>query len=148
MAGGTRSGAGRKRIKIDVAEVEKLCALQCTDEEVASFFSVSVRTIERRKRQPAFAEAMARGKARGRLSLRRNLWTLAAKGNPAANIFLSKNLLGYRDVMSNEHSGPNGGPIQLSVVEALHQRRNRLAEQRKLKETATDAEGGSSVKPE
>lgn len=131
-----------------MTEVEKLCALQCTDEEVASFFSVSVRTIERRKRQPAFAEAMARGKARGRLSLRRNLWTLAAKGNPAANIFLSKNLLGYRDVMSNEHSGPNGGPIQLSVVEALHQRRNRLAEQRKLKETATDASGGSTEKPE
>ena len=105
MAGGKRSGSGRKSVNINLAELEKLCGLQCTDEEVASFFSVSVRTIERRKRQPAFGEAMARGKARGRLSLRRSLWGLAAQGNPAANIFLSKNLLGYKDVQSNEHSG-------------------------------------------
>jgi hypothetical protein len=100
-------------VKIDTAEMEKLCALQCTDEEIASFFGVSVRTIERRRRKPVFAEAMARGRARGRLSLRRSLWGLAAKGNPAANIFLAKNLLGYRDVLSNEHSGPDGGPIAI-----------------------------------
>jgi len=146
MVGGSRSGSGRRRIKIDLAEVEKLCALQCTDEEIASFFTVSPRTIERRKKQPAFAEAMARGKARGRLSLRRSLWGLAAKGNPAANIFLSKNLLGYKDYFSNEHSGPDGGPIQVSVVEALHRRRNHLAEQRKLNGTVIDASSGAPGK--
>jgi hypothetical protein len=139
MAGGARSGSGRKRIKIDLAELEKLCALQCTDDEIASFFGVSPRTVERRKKQPAFAEAVARGKARGRLSLRRSLWGLAVKGNPAANIFLSKNLLGYKDVLSNEHSGPDGGPIQFSVLEALQRRRNHLAEQRKLTDAATQA---------
>jgi hypothetical protein len=111
MAGGTRAKAGRKRIRIDVSEVEKLCTLHCTDEEIASFIGVSPRTFARRKRQPAFVEAMERGKGKGRLSLRRSLWGLAMKGNPAANIFLAKNLLGYRDVLSNEHSGPGGGPI-------------------------------------
>jgi len=113
MAGGTRSGAGRRRIKIDLSEVEKLCALQCTDEEIAGFIGVSERTFARRKRQPAFAETMQRGRGKGRLSLRRSLWSLAMKGNPAANIFLAKNLLGYRDVLSNEHSGPDGGPIAI-----------------------------------
>ena len=58
---------------------------------------------------------MERGKAQGRLSLRRNLWGLAKKGNPAANIFLAKNLLGYRDVVSNEHSGPGGGAIPIDA---------------------------------
>ena len=109
--GGKRNGAGRKAVHIDLEQVEKLCGLQCTDEELASFFGVSPRTIERRKNQPAFAEAVARGKAKGRLSLRRSLWGLAAKGNPAANIFLSKNLLGYTDYFRTEHSGPDGGPI-------------------------------------
>jgi len=80
---------------------------------LASFFGVSARTIERRKNQPAFAEAVARGKAKGRLSLRRSLWGLAAKGNPAANIFLAKNLLGYKDYFVNELSGPDGGAIQI-----------------------------------
>jgi hypothetical protein len=119
MAGGKRNGSGRKAVKIDLNELEKLCGLQCTDEEIASFFCVSVRTIERRKAQPAFAEAMERGKARGRLSLRRNLWTLAAKGNPAANIFLAKNLLGYKDYFSNEHTGPDGGPILIGAAPEL-----------------------------
>ena len=48
---------------------------------------------------------------RGGSRLRRSLWALAAKGNPAANIFLAKNLLGYRDYFRNEHSGPDGAPI-------------------------------------
>jgi hypothetical protein len=119
MAGGKRSGSGRKSVNINPVELEKLCALQCTDAEIASFFGVSVRTIERRKDQPVFAEAMERGKARGRLSLRRSLWGLAAKGNPAANIFLAKNLLGYKDYFSNEHSGPDGGPIMIGPAPEL-----------------------------
>jgi hypothetical protein len=58
---------------------------------------------------------MERGKAKGRVSLRRSLWKLAQAGNPAANIFLSKNLLGYRDFLNTEHSGPAGGPIQIAA---------------------------------
>ena len=117
--GGKRPGSGRKAVHIDLEQVEKLCGLQCTDEELASFFRVNVRTIERRKEQSAFADAMSRGKAKGRLSLRRNLWGLAAKGNPAANIFLAKNLLGYKDYFSNEHSGPDGGPIVIAPAPEL-----------------------------
>ena len=134
MNGGKQSRTGRRARRIDLVELEKVCALQCTDEEIASFFEVSVRTIERRRKNPAFAEAMERGRAKGRLSLRRSLWGLALKGNPAANIFLSKNLLGYKDYVSNEHSGPEGAPIAVSLIETLHQRRNRLAEDRKRKE--------------
>jgi len=119
MTGGKRDGAGRKTVKIDLEQVEKLAAIQCTEAEIASVIRVSVRTIERRKQQPDFAEAMERGKARGRVSLRRNLWALANKGNPAANIFLSKNLLSYRDYFSNEHSGPGGGPIVIGPAPEL-----------------------------
>lgn len=129
MAGGKRKGSGRKAVIINPDELEKLCALQCTDAEIASFFGVSVRTIERRKEQPAFAEAMERGKARGRLSLRRSLWGLAAKGNPAANIFLAKNLLGYKDYLSNEHSGPDGGPILIGPAPELGELNDEELEQ-------------------
>ena len=113
MPGGKRAGSGRKAVKIDPVELEKLCGLQCTDEELAAWFGVSARTIERRRRQPAFGEAMERGRAKGRVSVRRMLFGQAAKGIPAAAIFLAKNLLGYRDVRSNEHSGPDGGPIAI-----------------------------------
>jgi hypothetical protein len=113
MAGGKRNGSGRKKVTISLEEVEKLAAIQCTDVEIAAFFGVSVRTIERRKSQAAFAEAIERGKAKGRVSLRRYLFALAAKGITAAAIFLSKNLLGYKDYFANELSGPNGGAIQV-----------------------------------
>jgi len=122
----------RPRVKIDLTELEKLYGMQCTDEEVAAFLGISPRTLTRRKQVKKTAEVIDRAKAKGRVSVRRALFRLAASGNVAAAIFLAKNLLGMRDVVSNEHSGPEGGPLQLSVVEALHQRRNRLAGLRKL----------------
>ena len=79
--GGKRSGSGRRAVEIDLTEVERLCSIQCTDEELASFFAVDVRTIERRKKKPAFAAALERGRAKGRLSIRRTLFALATKGN-------------------------------------------------------------------
>ena len=104
----------RPEVKIDVAELEKLCGLQCTNEEIAAFFGVSVKTIERRRKIQSFCEVMDRAKAKGRVSVRRNLFKPAAAGNVAAAIFLSKNLLGYRDVVNTEHSGLAGGPIQIA----------------------------------
>jgi hypothetical protein len=50
MHGGKRTGAGRRAASIDLTEVEKLGALQCTDEEIAAWFGVTARTLERRKK--------------------------------------------------------------------------------------------------
>ena len=106
--------------------------MQCTNDEIAAFFGVSVRTIERRRGVKRFADVMDHAKAKGRVSVRRHLFRLANAGNIAAAIFLAKNLLGYKDVTSNEHSGPDGGPLLISVADALHQRRDKLAEERKI----------------
>ena len=105
----------RPKAKLDLVELERLCGMQCTDEEIAAFFGVSTRTIERRRRVQRFREVMEQAKAKGRVSVRRNLFRLASGGNVAAAIFLAKNLLGYRDVLSNEHSGPGGGPIAIDT---------------------------------
>jgi hypothetical protein len=104
----------RPEAKIDIVELEKLCGMQCTDEEIAAFFAVSTRTIERRRKVKRFRDVMENAKAKGRVSVRRSLFKLAAAGNVAAAIFLSKNLLGYRDVVNTEHSGPAGGPIRIA----------------------------------
>ena len=114
MQGGTRSGAGRKPVAIDLGELEKLCTLQCTDPEIAAWFNVSVRTIENRRKQPKFAEAMERGKARGRISVRRAQMRLAEAGNATMCIWLGKQLLGQKDIVANEHTGKAGGPIEVN----------------------------------
>jgi len=111
----------RPEAKIDLVEMEKLYSMQCTDEEVAAFFGVSTRTIQRRRKVKHFGEAADRAKAKGRVSVRRHLFRLAAAGNVAAAIFLAKNLIGYRDVVSNEHSGPDGSPIQIATNPDLSQ---------------------------
>jgi hypothetical protein len=103
----------RPKAKIDVVELEKLCAMQCTDEEIAALFGVSTKTIERRRKVERFNDVMEQARAKGRLSVRRNLFRLASNGNVAAAIFLAKNLLGYRDVVANELSGPDGRPIPI-----------------------------------
>jgi hypothetical protein len=105
----------RPEAKIDLVELEKLCGMQCTDQEIAAFFNVSTRTIERRRKVKRFNEIMENAKAKGRVSVRRSLFRMAAKDNVAAAIFLSKNLLGYRDVVNTEHSGLAGGPIQIAA---------------------------------
>ena len=103
----------RPKAKIDLAELEKLCAMQCTDEEIAAFFGVSTKTVERRRKVERFSDVMEQARAKGRVSVRRNLFRLASNGNVAAAIFLAKNLLGYRDVVANELSGPDGRPIPI-----------------------------------
>ena len=113
--------AGRHPTEIDQAELERLCAMQCTEVEIAAWFGVSRKTIERRRKNTQFFETMERGKAKGRVTLRRNLWKLASSGNVAACIFLSKNLLGYTDYLRTEHSGLSGGPIQLAAKPDLSQ---------------------------
>jgi hypothetical protein len=115
MPGGKRLGAGRRAIKIDFVELEKLCSLQCTDEEIAAWFGVSTRTIESRRKQPQFAAVMNRGKAKGRISVRRAQMKLLESGNGTMGVWLGKQLLGQRDVTPIELTGPNGDPVQVAL---------------------------------
>jgi hypothetical protein len=113
----------RPESRINLGELEKLCAMQCTDQEIAAYFRVSTRTIERRRKAQRFRETIERGRAKGRVSVRRQLFRLASDGNLGATIFLAKNLLGYKDVMATEHSGPAGEPMEISLADVLRERR-------------------------
>ena len=99
--------------KIDLAELEKLCSLQCTDEELAAWFNVTTRTIERKRKNAKFAEVMNRGKAKGRISIRRMQMKLLEQGNATMGVWLGKNILGQVDEVRHELSG---GLAYLSVI--------------------------------
>ena len=88
----------RKRVDIDLDEFEKLAGLQCTREEVAEWFGVSLATIESRLREKPYREAWERGKGRGKVALRRAQYNNAVKRNNASlQIWLGKQWLGQRD---------------------------------------------------
>ena len=90
---------GRPRKEIDQKIFEKLCALQCTQKEIQSWFEVSDKTLFawcRRAYGENFSVIWAQKAEKGKISLRRKQWHLAEK-SPAMAIFLGKNILGQSD---------------------------------------------------
>ncbi|MCK4793831.1 MAG: hypothetical protein KAV87_59430 [Desulfobacteraceae bacterium] len=115
VTNGINGNGGRPKKPIDWKEAEKLCALQCSEVEIADWFHVSVDTLVRRLReekQASFAEFFTLYRVSGKIALRRNLFRLSEK-YPQAAIFLAKNWLGMKDIHELE-----GGdkPIILKVV--------------------------------
>lgn len=87
----------RPLLDIDAEQVEKLAALHCTTEEIAEFFGCHKDTITGR-----FSAELAKGRAGGRISLRRMQWQTAKKGNCTMQIWLGKQYLGQRDWKAEE----------------------------------------------
>lgn len=97
---------GRPRIEIKEEEFVKLCGLQCTLEEIASFFDCSIDTIERfceKRYEKTFAEIYKEKSVGGKISLRRMQFNLA-KTSAAMAIWLGKQYLGQRDVATADES--------------------------------------------
>jgi len=91
---------GRPKKPIDWEVFDKLCALQCTQVEMASWFDCSVDTLERRcteEKGMIFAEYYIQKAGKGKISLRRHQWQLAEKGNATMLIWLGKQVLGQKD---------------------------------------------------
>jgi len=116
---GTRGplpGEGGAPVKeVDVKTAEKLALIQCTDIEMALCLGVSVDTLTRRKQEDAqFAEIIERGRANGRMSLRRRQFEKAMAGSDTMLVWLGKNLLGQRD--KHEFSGDPDNPLTVRYV--------------------------------
>ena len=97
---------GRPRKEIDKKEFEKLCALQCTQEEIAGFFECDTDTIQnwcKREYKKGFSEIFGQKRGIGAISLRRKQWKLADH-SAAMAIFLGKNYLGQRDKFEFENN--------------------------------------------
>ena len=92
----------RPQKEIDTEQLNKLAAMQCTLQEIADWFNVDKSTISRR-----FATNVTKGKSRGKISLRRAMYTKALGGNVTMCIWLSKQYLGMKErVETSEESKP------------------------------------------
>ena len=103
---GNPNGRPSKINTIDQEQFEKLCALQCTKEEIAGFFNVSPDSIENYCAKfygSTFSAVFAEKRCAGKISLRRAQFKLAEK-NAAMAIFLGKNYLGQRDVIEETNT--------------------------------------------
>lgn len=108
--------AGRPRKKIDPKQFEQLCTLQCTLDEMCSFFECCTDTLEnwcKRTYKKNFSEVFREKRGMGKISLRRAQFRLAEK-NAAMAIWLGKQYLGQRD-----DAGQASEEIARGVVAAI-----------------------------
>ncbi len=86
-------------------EFEKLCGLQCTEEEICDWFETTDKTLTRwcrRTYRMSFSEVHKKKSVKGKMSLRRSQFELAKK-SAAMAIFLGKNYLGQSDTVKVEN---------------------------------------------
>lgn len=90
---------GRKEKEINKRQFEKLCEIQCTEEEVCSVLGVTDKTLARwckNTYNKRFSEVFREKRLGGKASLRRNQWHMA-ETNPTMAIWLGKQYLGQKD---------------------------------------------------
>jgi hypothetical protein len=117
----------RPKAKIDLAEVEKLSMMQSTDEEIAAWFGVTARTIARRRKMRPFREAMERGRAKGRISVRRMQMKLLKSGNATMGVWLGKQMLGQTEGNQQKINDDRYPMVSITVPCTLAPRPNKIA---------------------
>lgn len=99
-----KKSAGRPKIEINWDQFDKLCGLQCTKLEIASYFDCSEDTIERRVKEVHgvdFAVYFEQKRGSGKIALRRKQYEAAMAGNVTLLIWLGKQYLGQSDKQEN-----------------------------------------------
>jgi len=121
---------GRPRKEIDKDQFEKLCYLQCTLVEIASFFSCSEDTIENWCKRTyvdengnpmTFSEVYKIHSAGGKISIRRWQFKMA-EHNPGMAMFLGKVLLGQRETVDVTVDTSNSREVE--ALDAYFAKRN------------------------
>lgn len=98
--------------KIKRDQFENMCGIQCTEEEIAAIFGVSVDTLERwcvNEYKRSFAEVFREKRQYGKASLRRRQWLKATEQmDTTMLIFLGKQYLGQADRISQSITAVSG----------------------------------------
>lgn len=117
--GNQGDGGGRPPVVFDeaqTAQVEALAAV-LSKGQMADYFGISETTLrEIENRQPEVSDAYKRGKAKAIGNVAKNLISQAQAGNISAAIFYLKTQAGWKETQVNEHTGVDGGPIEVSNI--------------------------------
>lgn len=132
----------RKIFHIELTDVAKLAALQCTDAELAAYFECSPKKWKKILAEfPEVRETVERGRESGKTSLRRKQFRLASTSASMA-IHLGKNLLGQSDTTVLDLNTNNGeSPLEGVDLNTLDQ--NERDQLRAILTRARKSESGS-----
>jgi len=112
---------GRPQKNIDWQLFEELCALQCTQQEIANCLKVHIDTVRDRVKDQYiddYSNVYKKYADVGKMSLRRHQFLLSKK-NPAMAIWLGKNWLGQRDATQEAQATEELTMRYLEVIKQL-----------------------------
>lgn len=92
-------------------------------DDIAAIVGISDETLRR-----YYREELDRGKAMGNLDIADRLHKKAKEGNVAALIFLAKIRLKWSEKIQHEHTGKDGGPINVFMNMSVDDLKKRIAE--------------------
>lgn len=99
--------AGRPAIILDKDQVTLLASFHCSLEEMAQFFKCDRHTLTAN-----YSPEIAKGKADGKIRLRRKQFDVAMKGNTTMLIWLGKQILGQND----QNIGDDYSPLPIDDI--------------------------------
>lgn len=112
--GGARPGAGRKPFVPTDEERKQVAALAgfgLPQEHIAVMVRGGIDTGTLAKH---FAPELILGKAKANAKIGQTLFQQAIRGDTSAMIWWSKSQMGWRETQRREHSGPDGGPLEIA----------------------------------
>ena len=107
---------GRKKIELDEEEIKKLAGLGCSVEEMADFFGVGKRTLERN-----YGAAINRGRKSVKISLKKKQYDIAMKGNVKMLIWLGIQYLEQKHKV--EERGEHSVSVKIKRMKDVRQKR-------------------------
>lgn len=141
--------AGRPQKEIKKMDFEKLCGLQCTQQEICDFFGVDHKTLTKwckRTYRQDYSQVYQEKRAGGKISLRRMQFRLAEK-SAAMAIFLGKNILGQSDFpeIGNEEEIERHANLQVTTLAEQLKEAIPSPSIEELLESASETEVGDSA---
>jgi hypothetical protein len=131
------------RKKLDLPLIEKLAHIHCTDSEIAYIIGTDPSDFgSLKKNHPELVEVMEKGRAEGKRNIRKYMFDSCAptydskgkmvkKGDPILLIWLSKNILGFKDA-SERHVTSENTNIDVKSIADLAMRASTLGDARKI----------------
>jgi hypothetical protein len=92
---------GRPVVEITIEQVRNAARMALNIRETAAVLGCSVRTLQRRLDQKAYAEAYEDGQELAKADIKRLLFKGAHNGSVKSQMFLANNLLGWSDKISS-----------------------------------------------
>lgn len=119
-----------KRKEIDWTLFEQLCAVQCTQSEIASMLKIHIDTLRdntKRHYKDEYSNVYKKYCENGKCSLRRNQFVLSKK-NAAMAIWLGKQWLGQRDhdKEAQENARSETAELQNEIMRLKHENKKHI----------------------